>query len=345
MSGRVRNRFLSTIRRWPTLPLIGVPAASGALSLPGLQLGWYGAEIGLALNASICTALLAFLKLSPIRQPANHGQARNSNDDQRHHHDDSLKAMHQLIGVIGHELRTPLAGMRAMTECLLQDQSDQSALCEPMDRAFLQSMRDEVVRLSNMVNNMLESARQGSGAARWNWTSFDLHAACQAALDIVRPLASTGVDLRLVSDDSSLPVNGDPDALRRLFINLLSNSIKHTSQGSIVIRINSRSSDSAGQIELVVSDTGCGISRELLSSLGSAFALNGGVINASSNAGAGLGLAICKGIVAAHGGRMMISSTPGAGTRVRVILRRDLASPCEDADCEIESDILIAEAG
>src|SRR5690606_32399423 len=90
--------------------------------------------------------------------------------------------------------------------------------------------------------------------------------------------------------------------------------------------------DKAGRwIVLAVHDTGRGISPTLTQGLGRAFALNQGAVSCDArNVGAGLGLAICRGIVAAHGGHMAVSSTPGKGTIFTVALRSNLLEPVMD---------------
>jgi signal transduction histidine kinase len=80
-------------------------------------------------------------------------------------------------------------------------------------------------------------------------------------------------------------------------------------------------------VEVCVSDTGAGIAPEIISRLGDAFALNRGVVGADSVKGAGLGLAICKEIAAAHGGLLEVRSEPGRGTAITVRLRADLVEP------------------
>ena len=91
-----------------------------------------------------------------------------------------------------------------------------------------------------------------------------------------------------------------------------------------------------------VSDTGDGIAPEIRDKLGEAFALNSGSVGSSYVRGAGLGLAICKGIAAAHGGSISVQSTPGEGSTFTVRLRSDLPEPCagEHALAIVQEDLL-----
>jgi PAS domain S-box-containing protein len=235
---------------------------------------------------------------------------------------EAVTGMEQVLGVVGHELRTPLAGLRAMSEFLLTDAARGTAEYEQ----FLNGMSDEVARMSQTVDNLLEAARLNSGKARWNFRAFAVRDVCDEAIDTIRPLidlAKVAIDLNV--DPANLAMRGDAEAIRRLIINLANNARKHTEAGRIALQAAALSDSAGDWVEFVLSDTGCGIAPEIQSRLGEPFALNSGVVGSYSVSGAGLGLAICKSIVAAHGGSLAIDSAPGAGTRITVRLRADLA--------------------
>ena len=228
--------------------------------------------------------------------------------------------MEGVLGVVGHELRTPLAGLRAMSEYLLTDGAVQSTECEQM----LSGINEEVVRMAETVNDLLEAARLNSWLAKWNWSQFDLGPVCADALDPVRPLVDGQAVGLHCEVEPGCEMRGDADAVRRLVLNLLSNARKYTKRGSI--RVNARLVSEGGQrwAEITVADTGSGIPPEIRDRLGEAFALNAGMIGANHVNGTGLGLAICKGIAAAHGGCLSIRSSVGEGTTVVAKLRADL---------------------
>lgn len=117
-------------------------------------------------------------------------------------------------------------------------------------------------------------------------------------------------------------------------INLAGNARRFTAAGHIDVAVRPLPADDEGRrwIELTVRDTGCGIAPEIRQRLGEAFALNAGIVGDKHVAGAGLGLAICRGIVAAHGGTMSIESEVGKGTLVAIRLRVDLRGPVIRAD-------------
>jgi PAS domain S-box-containing protein len=238
----------------------------------------------------------------------------------------AVASMDHVLGVVGHELRTPLAGLRAMSEFLLTDGARGAAEFD----TFLRGIHDEVVRMSGTVHNLLEAARLNSGKARWNWAEFAVADVCVEAVESLRPVVDPArVALTLVVEPPGLTMRGDADAVRRLVMNLLSNAHKHTAAGSIAVTAGSATMgpDGVPAVCVEVRDTGCGIAPDVRARLGEAFALNSGVVGKAYVTGTGLGVAICKGIVLAHGGEMDIESAPGRGTLVRATLRADLPEP------------------
>ena len=238
----------------------------------------------------------------------------------------AARSMEQVLGVVGHELRTPLASMRAMSEYLLTDGSQDT----PDFNQFLQAINPETVRMAEMVNHMLEAARMESGMAKWNWSRVNLKTVCEDALEVVCNLVNTQeVMLSAQVAPDELGMNGDADAVLRLLINLLTNAHKHTDQGEIRVSASAASEDENEYVQLEVHDTGSGIPPEVAEKLGTPFALNAGSVGATYVKGSGLGLSICRGIVAVHGGRISVDSSPDRGTTITVRMRSDLIGPLE----------------
>ncbi|MBN1491317.1 MAG: PAS domain S-box protein [Phycisphaerae bacterium] len=258
---------------------------------------------------------------------------------ERNHLQDAVRALERVLGVVGHELRTPLAGMRAMTEFLLKEESRDEAEF----KTFLEGIQAEVVKMAGIVNNTLEVARLNSGLAQWNWSEVHVADACRQAMDTVRPLVDhDAIDLVLNLESDDMIIRGDSDAIRRLLVNLLSNAQKNTHTGFIGLDAAMVEVDGEVFVEIAVRDTGQGMATDVASRLGVAFALNSGVVGGSHVNGSGLGLAICSGIVAAHGGTISASTERAKGTTVRVRLRADLPQPADVNDvgkieCEVRS--------
>lgn len=250
----------------------------------------------------------------------------------------SLAAFEKILGIVGHELRTPLAGLRATTE-LMQKMNTSP---EPDFNQFLDSMHDEVIRMSESVNDLLEVARINSGTAKWTWTLASVERASNQAISTVRKIVKdTAVALNIEIKTYNVQITGDENAIYRLIVNLLTNAHKNTKKGHITITLSSGSEDGHDWLFIQVQDSGTGIPPAIVDKLGEAFALNSGVIGDGYIRGSGLGLAICKGIAAKHGGDISIRSVLGEGTTITVKLRTDLPGPIADGE---DSNILRTEA-
>ncbi|HRX86357.1 MAG TPA: PAS domain S-box protein [Phycisphaerae bacterium] len=249
----------------------------------------------------------------------------------------TVKAHEQFLGVVGHELRTPLAGLMIIAEFLLREDTRNTAEFD----TFLHSIHEEIVRMSGVVNDLIEVARLNSGIAKFQWGQVDVRHACTDAVSSIRPLVDgQHVRLEVSVEPPDLTMRGDESAIRRLVLNLLSNAQKNTRQGTI--RVTASAAACAGQpwVEIAISDTGAGMTAETAARLGEAFALNAGIVGDTNVAGSGLGLAICRGIVSAHGGSLAVMSGLGRGTTCTVRLRADLERPCAtDALVEIHAEV------
>jgi PAS domain S-box-containing protein len=248
----------------------------------------------------------------------------------------AVSAMERVLGVVSHELRTPLAGLMAMCDFLLSPESRGT----PEADGFLRSINEEVIRMSDTVDHVLEAARLNSGRAKWNWGEVEIETVCREAIATTRPLVDESrVALRVRVDPRTRIMRGDAGAVRRLILNLLSNARKFTTDGSIELSV-SPEGEAGELVQICVRDTGPGIPPAILGRLGEAFALNSGVVGANHVSGTGLGLAICKGIAEAHGGHMRFDSQQGQGAIVTAILRADLPAAanltqeflCRDAE-------------
>ncbi|MEO1128224.1 MAG: HAMP domain-containing sensor histidine kinase [Planctomycetota bacterium] len=232
----------------------------------------------------------------------------------------TIRANEQVLGVIGHELRTPLAAMRLTAEHL----QDQLHISDPGLQAMLHSLQSETVRLADLVSDTLEASRLGSGSAQWTWSEFDVREITERLPDLVRHTVREGVRLVIEVDPPDLKMRGDSSAIGRLLINLLTNAARHTTEGSIHVTMSSEAPTDGVFVLMRVRDTGSGISPEIAERLGEPFVLNAGVVGRNFVSGAGLGLSICRAIIAAHGGSMSVTSSRGIGTTFAVRVRADL---------------------
>lgn len=198
-----------------------------------------------------------------------------------------------------HELRSPLAAMRAAVEVVLQSPRG------PEDyRNVLATLGEQCERLTALVNGLLLLARADAGEIAIRRESVDLSALTGDVIDMFDPLAEER-GLRLIGViGPTVIVSGDPSRLRQLVTNLVDNSIRFTEPGgSVTVRVRG----DADRAQVVVADTGIGIPAEHLPHIFERFYQ----ADASRACGGGLGLSICRWIVKAHGGTIEARSGGG----------------------------------
>jgi heavy metal sensor kinase len=216
-----------------------------------------------------------------------------------------VKDKRRLIADASHELRTPLAVMRAELDVSLRDGTRSAA-----ERASLESVRDDVDRMSRTVDNLLTLAQVDEGRLELLTTTVDLGEALEAAARPLLPLAvAKGVALDI--DAAELEAKADPQRLHQALTNLIENAIKFAPSGGEV-RITAW--QDGGEVGVTVADNGPGIPAEAREHLFDRFYR---VDDARGRdvGGSGLGLAIVREVAAAHGGRVWVDSEEGGGSR------------------------------
>ncbi len=211
----------------------------------------------------------------------------------------------EFVSNVSHEMRSPLASVKAMVETLEGGAIDDRDVAQD----FLRRVHRDVNRMTAMVNDLLELSRLESGQAELHPTALDAASVLEDAASQFR-LQAAAMDVSLVSDfPPELPiVRAEEEKLLQVLVNLLENALKFTPAGG-TIRLWAR--DGGGRVEIGVSDTGTGIPREHLPHVFERFYK---VDRARRDRGAGLGLAIVKHIVHAYGGEVGVSSEEGAGS-------------------------------
>jgi len=224
--------------------------------------------------------------------------------------DDAFQQTNRFLADASHELRTPLTILCGELEELTND-----ARLDPKQRERTFSLMSEALRLSKIVEQLLMLSRLDAGEAIVEWRQFDL-------AELVR---STAEQMNLLAEDKNISIRGnaseavliegDRSRLKQVLVNLLDNAIKYTpAKGSITWAV--RRSDNRAVLE--IADTGIGIPAEALPHIFERFYR---VDKARSDGESiGLGLAIAKSILTAHGGEVEAESTPGKGTCFRIRL-------------------------
>ena len=219
----------------------------------------------------------------------------------------------EFVSAVSHEMKSPLAGIKAYVELLADCDATDSAHREE----FLGVIDGQANRLQRLIDNLLDIARIEAGVVEVSKDSISLNELLAEALEVVRP-AAEAKQIRLSEEFSPMYLGAlaDRDMLIQAAINLLSNAIKYTPEGGSVA-VRSRMVDDEVQFE--VDDSGVGLSKEDAVRIFEKFYRV--AEHRSMAQGTGLGLSLAKHIVEdVHGGRITVESTPGAGSVFRVSL-------------------------
>jgi heavy metal sensor kinase len=231
--------------------------------------------------------------------------------------DQAFQRERQFTAYASHELKTPLAIIRGDIEVALRrDRSTEEY------RRVLSSSLEEIERLTRLTDDLLTLARSDAGEQVLEIAPVTLDQLAEEARAYLSPLAkSTGVRLSYESSQSPIVIEGDEKRLKQLLVNLLDNAIKYTPAGGDV-RLKLAAQDSSAIIE--VADTGRGIPADAMPHIFERFYRHSDPRDTRAS-GFGLGLAISKWIVDAHGGAIDVESSEGRGSRftIRLPLRKD----------------------
>ncbi len=218
-----------------------------------------------------------------------------------------------LIATVTHELKTPLASMRALVDTLLAG----NVRDERQAREYIQLMSKENERLSHLIDNFLTFSRMERNKRTFQFAEVDMGEAINAAAGIVHDRFNgpgCGLDIQVPED---LPrVRADRDAMVTVFLNLLDNAWKYSGDEK---HIDVRAYAEDGMVCLEVRDNGIGMSRRATKRIFDRFYQVDQTLSRKAG-GCGLGLSIVKFIVDAHGGSISVSSQPGKGSTFTIRL-------------------------
>jgi signal transduction histidine kinase len=216
------------------------------------------------------------------------------------------KARRHFLAALGHDLRSPLAALRAAVEAL------EDGLA-PDPQRYLRSMRADVDAMSHLVDDLFLLATIEAGKLEIDRELIDLAELADESIDALEPVAAgKGVELRLDAQ-GSVAAMGGATALGRVIRNLLNNAIRYSPESAeVVVRVR----NGAGAM-VAVADSGPGFSAAMVDEAFDEFVTADPARSRASD-GAGLGLAIAKGIVAAHGGTIWAEPGPGGMVAFRI---------------------------
>jgi signal transduction histidine kinase len=229
-------------------------------------------------------------------------------EDARDHAD---AARRDLVAAVSHDLRTPITSLRLLAEAVGDEIVDGE-----VRRGYLDRMRTHIDVLSALIDDLFELSRLEAGDIRWTLEQVPLCDLVGETVAAMRVQAEAkGVAVMAEVPAALVPAHANPEKLQRVLFNLIQNAIRHTpADGSVVVRAE----PAADGVEIEVADTGSGIPPDDRDQVFTAF-YRGGVDAARSGEGAGLGLAVSRAIVEAHGGRIWLADSE-RGTRVRFSL-------------------------
>jgi two-component system, OmpR family, sensor histidine kinase SaeS len=218
-------------------------------------------------------------------------------------------ARRELVAWASHDLRTPLASLRAMVEAL------EDGLAAPEE--YLAAIREQLRILTSLVDDLFELALIDAGAVTLDVRDARLDDVIASSLAAVRPEAERrGIRLETGGDADGLHVRIAPEKIGRVLLNLLTNAVRHTPDGGTVAVVAEPGED---RLVVAVEDTGDGVSRVARRRMFDLF-WREDESRTRSGGGAGVGLAVAEGLVRAHGGTIWAENRAAGGARVAFTL-------------------------
>jgi signal transduction histidine kinase/CheY-like chemotaxis protein len=327
------NKDLQEWRLQQGIEAIGVPAASylgvpipigdenlGVLSVQSTEqenrfnendlrlLTTIASSVGVALRNA---TLFEDVRTAKMEAEKATKQAEKAND-----------AKSAFLSTVSHELRTPLTSVLGFTK-IIRKRLDEKIFpvtikAEPKTEKTIKQVSDnlnvvisEGERLTHLINDVLDLAKIEAGKMEWNFEQVSMAEVAERAIAATSALFDQKpLKLEKEIDLDLSPIKGDKDKLIQVIINLISNAVKFTDNGTITCRVFNKKNEQV----VSISDTGIGIAPEDYKAVFEQFKQVGGDTLTDKPKGTGLGLPICKQIVEHHGGRIWLESERGKGS-------------------------------
>jgi two-component system OmpR family sensor kinase len=303
------------------LPVLGAGGAGLVISL--LVAFWLSRWIGDPLQRVVVVSKempSSQAKVISLRGPREVQELTRAFNEMNIRVQTNQESQRDFVANVSHELKTPLTSIQGFSQALL----DGTAATPQEQKQAARVIFDESGRMHRMVLDLLDLARLDAGTFELQHTPVDLSALLHDVAEKMEPQARTH-NLEIQVEASNLPVlTGDGDRLSQVFTNLLENAIKYTPPGGL-IKIKAVQSGPGVQVE--VADTGKGISPEVLPNIFGRFFQADPSRSGGLEHGAGLGLAIVREILEAHGGKISVRSELNKGSTFIVYLPLKIPGP------------------